>query len=221
MPQVKESLIRRLIKKALNEAELAVGDDNTTFNIKVSVSNPQSETKLGIRIQLKPKSEQFLFTDSDKKAALSVAIMKKLNTSLGEFDIQVSKDTDAETQDPTVLGFFIPLSQIKNMIVKSLGGKNTPDEDDDSPSPKPPSPPLDMVAGAPDDLPPDDKGLDKEPLNEVMRQKMLNEISSMVLKEDFYGFINAGNNMVRSLEGRFEMREAKKYLEYLVKNNIM
>ena len=102
MPQVKESLIRRLIKKALNEAELAVGDDNTTFNIKVSVSNPQSETKLGIRIQLKPKSEQFLFTDSDKKAALSVAIMKKLNTSLGEFDIQESKDTDAETQDPTV-----------------------------------------------------------------------------------------------------------------------
>ena len=131
--------------------------------------------------------------------------MKKLNTSLGGFDIQVSKDTDAETQDPTVLGFFIPLSQIKNMIVKSLGGKSTPDEEDDISSPKPPSP-LGQAAGAPDDLPPDDKGLDKEPLNEVMRQKMLNEISSMVLKEDFYGFINAGNNMVRSLEGRFEIR---------------
>ena len=201
-------------------AELSVGDDNTTFSIKVSVSNPQSETKLGIRIQLKPKSEQFLFTDSDKKAALSVAIMKKLNTSLGGFDIQVSKDTDAETQDPTVLGFFIPLSQIKNMIVKSLGGKSTPDEEDDISSPKPPSP-LGQAAGAPNDLPPDDKGLDKEPLNEVMRQKMLNEISSMVLKEDFYGFINAGNNMVRSLEGRFEIREAKKYFEYLDKNNIM
>ena len=218
MPQVKESLIRQLIKKALNEAELTVGDSNTTFKIKVDVSNPQSETKLGIRIQLKPKSEQFLFTDSDKKAALSVAIMKKLNTSLGEFDIQVSKDTDAETQDPTVLGFFIPLSQIKNMIVKSLGGKSTPDEDNDRPSP---SLPPEQPTNTPDDLPPDDKGLDKEPLNEVMRQKMLNEISSMVLKEDFYGFINAGNNMVRSLEGRFEMREAKKYLEYLVKNNIM
>ena len=54
-----------------------------------------------------------------------------------------------------------------------------------------------------------------------MRQKMLNEISSMVLKEDFYGFINAGNNMLRTLEERFEMREAKKYLEYLVRNNIM
>ena len=54
-----------------------------------------------------------------------------------------------------------------------------------------------------------------------MRQRTLNEISSIVLKEDFYGFINSGQNMLRQLEGKFEMREAKKYLEYLVKNNIM
>ena len=60
-----------------------------------------------------------------------------------------------------------------------------------------------------------------QPLNEAMRQRTLNEISGIVLKEDYYGFINAGNNMLRSLEGRFEMRESKKYLEYLVKNNIM
>ena len=78
-----------------------------------------------------------------------------------------------------------------------------------------------MVAGAPDDLPPDDKGLEERLLNEAMRQRTLNEISGIVLKEDYYGFINAGNNMLRSMEGRFEMREAKKYLEYLVKNNIM
>ena len=120
MPQVKESLIRQLIKKALNEAELTVGDSNITFKIKVDVSNPQSETKLGIRIQLKPKSEDFLFADPDKKGNLSVAIMKKLNSSLGSFDIQVSKDTDAETQDPTVLGFFIPLSQIKKQHYQLL-----------------------------------------------------------------------------------------------------
>jgi hypothetical protein len=149
--------------------------------------------------------------------------MKKLNTALGDFDIQVSKDTDAETQDPTVLGFFIPLSQIKNMIVKSLGGKSTPDEEDDRPSPpSPQSPsPMKQALDAPDDLPPDDKGLEERLLNEAMRQRTLNEISSIVLKEDYYGFINAGNNMLRSMEGRFEMREAKKYLEYLVKNNIM
>ena len=56
---------------------------------------------------MKPTSEEFLFTDTDKKDKLSVAIMKKLNSSLGQYDIQVSKDTDVP--DPTVLGFFIPL----------------------------------------------------------------------------------------------------------------
>ena len=61
----------------------------------------------------------------------------------------------------------------------------------------------------------------KKPINEVMRQKVLNEISGMVIKEDFYSFINAGNNIMRSLEERFDMRESKRYLEYLVKNNIM
>ena len=218
MPQVKESLIRRLIKKALNEAELTVGDSNTTFSIKVDVSNPQSETKLGIRIQLKPKSEDFLFADPDKKGALSVAIMKKLNNSLGQFDIQVSKDTDAETVDPTVLGFFIPLSQIKNMIVKSLGGQ----AEKSSPSPE------DIKRSAPkadiDSLNKlksmgDDKALDKEPLNE-MRQRDLNEISKVVNKDDFYNFINAGNNVLRTLEEN-GIPNGKKYLGYLVKHNIM
>ena len=214
MPQVKESLLNKLIKKAINEAELTVGDDNTTFKIKVSVSNPQSETKLGVRIQLKPKSEQFLFTNTDKKAALSVAIMKKLNTSLGDFDIQVSKDTDAETQDPTVLGFFIPLSQIKNMIVKSLGGKSSEDNNSrPSPAPQPKE--------VPNDLPPNDNGLDKEPLNE-MRQRDLNEISKVVNKDDFYSFINAGNNVLRTLEEKgMSHINGKKYLGYLVKHNIM
>ena len=219
MPQVKEPLLRRLIKEViLKEAELSIGEDNTSFKIKVDVSNPQSETKLGIRIQLKPKSEDFLFADPDRKGALSVAIMKKLNNSLGQFDIQVSKDTDAETVDPTVLGFFIPLSQIKNMIVKSLGGQ----AEKSSPSPE------DIKRSAPkadiDSLNKlksmgDDKDLDKEPLNE-MRVRDLNEISRVVVKEDFYNFINAGNNVLRTLEEN-GIQNGKKYLGYLVKHNIM
>jgi hypothetical protein len=335
MPQVKEPLIRRLIKKAINEAELTVGDSNTTFSIKVDVSNPQSETKLGVRIQLKPKSEDFLFADPDKKGALSVAIMKKLNNSLGQFDIQVSKDTDAETVDPTVLGFFIPLSQIKNMIVKSLGGKS-----ENQPSPPTQPSPSDIKRSAPKanigslnklkamgddedeelteqdlsnmsrttgqgmknyrvsqettggipelyekvnilseliievfkeindsdfdfknyytkneesinktasiisiikdeledrlekDEPVDEKGIEElkkviknlvkeqlKPLNE-MRVRDLNEISKVVVKEDFYNFINAGNNVLRTLEEN-GISNGKKYLGYLVKHNIM
>ena len=217
-------------KKIKNEAEISAGDaENTTFNIKVSVSNPQSETKLGIRLQLKPKEG---FLDPDKKGELEAAIMKKMNNSLEQFDIQISKDTDVP--DPEIMGFFIPLSQLKNMIVKSLGASTTPESPDDAmdnaidnvvkpksnnrPKPSPKKPPLSPDSDVKDDV---EEMINEELLNEVMRQKVLNEISSMVLKEDFYGFINAGNNMMRSLEGRFEMRESKKYLEYLVKNNIM
>ena len=350
MPQVKEPLIRTLVKEALQEAEASFGKDNTKFKISVDVGNPQSETKLGLRIKLRP-SEGFL--EPDKKGELEAAIMTKMNNSLEQFNIQVSKDTDVP--DPEVMGFFIPLPQLKNMIISALGGpspeeKSEPTDEPNKapsmgskPSPSPiPKPsaekpkedplaeqdedPLDRAArlakqplagmgdmtglglkrkgyegeeggelslkelyetsvtvkegmlalwhnivnesnykfkeylennedqwvrtGAVVSMIEDeladrleleepvgpDQGIEelkktisklineqskKHNLNEVMRQKMLNEISSMVLKEDFYGFINAGNNMVRSLEGRFELREAKKYLEYLVKNNIM
>ena len=226
LKEVKDSVKEKKLKK---EAEISAGDaENTTFNIKVSVSNPQSETKLGIRLQLKPKEG---FLEPDKKGELEAAIMKKMNNSLEQFDIQISKDTDVP--DPEIMGFFIPLSQLKNMIVKSLGAAGAaPESPDDTmnkalgnavkPKPNIPKPtskaPLDPDSDVNDDV---EEMINEELLNEVMRQKTLNEISSMVLKEDFYGFINAGNNMMRSLEGRFDMRESKKYLEYLVKNNIM
>lgn len=342
MPQVKEPLLKRLVKEAIKEAESSFGPDNTKFKISVDVGNPQSETKLGLRVKLRPLEG---FLEPDKKGELEAAIMTKMNNSLEQFNIQVSKDTDVP--DPEIMGFFIPIEQLKNMIVSSLGG-STSDEKENQPqvpqtnrpsrptSPKPPTDipddkelseqedPLDRAARlAKEPLPAmsnmtglglkrsqydqeeggelslkdlyetaiavqdglltlwrdivnesdykfkeyfennedqytrtgavismivdeladrleleepvgPDKGIEElkkvikklvkersEPLNEVMRQRTLNEISGMVLKEDFYGFINAGNNILRTLEEKFEMREAKKYLEYLVKNNIM
>ena len=42
------------------------------------------------------------------------------------------------------------------------------------------------------------------------------------MKEDFYAFINAGNNVLRTLEENGKsVSEAKKYLKYLVAHNIM
>jgi len=209
MPQVKEPLITRLVKEALAEAELTAGPDNTKFNIKVLVSNPQSETKLGIRIQLRPLEG---FLEPDKKGQLEAAIMKKFNNSLEKFNLQISLDTD--TQDPEAMGFFIPLPQIKNMIVSALGG--TSEE-----SPKPLSKPSVPSKIVPKDIdaPPDDKGLDKEPLNEMLVRE-LKRINKVVVKEDFYSFINAGNNVLRTLEEN-GIERGKKYLEYLVRNNIM
>ena len=320
MPQVKESILRILIKEALKEAELTAGPENTKFSITVDVGNPQSETKLGVRIQLRPKEG---FLEPDKKDQLSVAIMKKLNTSLGKYDIQISKDTDVP--DPEVLGFFIPLSQLKNMIINTLKGPSQDSEEEpDTPLSNdrpPPGPPPGMSPMGPP--PPTDKedieeqidwstgislkrskygneiggqltidelyekiGVVRDLLAEVfkdilesdyefkdyytrneehisrtqaiieliheelsdrieqnepvgpdqgieelkkviktqlneMRVRDLKEISGVVIKEDFYNFINAGNNVLRTLEERAPHLNGKKYLEYLVKHNIM
>ena len=221
MPQVKESIINKLIKKALKEAESSFGPDNTKFKIGVDVGNPQSETKLGLRIKLRP-SEGYL--EPEKKGELEAAIMTKMNNSLEQFNIQVSKDTDVP--DPEIIGFFIPLDQLKSMIISAIQGPSK--EEPSTAAPKtPPVPPKPTVPS------PDNEDLDEnvkklitklvkeqtQPLNE-MRQRDLNEISKVVVREDFYNFINAGNNVLRSLEEQ-GMPHGKKYLMYLVKHNIM
>ena len=215
MPQVKEPLIRTLVREALKEAELSVGDDNTKFNIKIFVSNPQSETKQGIRIQLKPKDG---FLDPDVKDKLSAAVMTKFNNALEQFKLQISLDTDAS--DPEVMGFFIPLEHIKNMIEVALKGPSAPSPNNNtntSPTPPPPpKPPLPSDSGVKDDV----EEMINEALIEEMRVRDLNEISRVVVKEDFYNFINAGNNVLRTLEEN-NIPNGKKYLSYLVKHNIM
>jgi len=198
----------------LKEAEVTAGESNTNFNLKVDVSNKQSETKLGIRIQLEPKEG---FLEPDLKDKLEIAVSKKLNNALEQFDMQVSKDTDVP--DPTVIGFFIPLSQIKNMIVKSLGGdKGTQSPTPPSPSgvPSPTTAPLPPTSSVKDDV---EEMINEELLKE-MRVRELKEISKTVRKEDFYEFINKGQNIIRTLE-EAGMDNGKKYLEYLVKHNIM
>ena len=206
--------------KQIKEAEMTAGDSQTSFKIKVDVSNKQSETKLGIRIQLTP-TEGMLEPDARDKVEL--AITKKLNTALGEFDIQVSKDTDVP--DPAVIGFFIPLSQIKNMIVKSIGGSSPETKGETPPTDKPEAPAKPTAPAKPVTAPaePEDKEVDEMINKEILREmrvRDLKEISQVVVKEDFYSFINAGNNVLRTLEEN-NIPNGKKYLEYLTKHNIM
>ena len=224
MPQVKESLIRTLIKKAIKEADIKVGSESTLFSISVDLGNPQSETKLGIRIKLRPKE---MILDPETQSKLSVAIAKKLNNSLEKLDMQVSVDTDVPEEN--VIGFFIPLEQIKNMIVSSISSKGKdPDKEDKNiskniqanppqpPKPEMPKPPLSQ------DVKDDVDEMINEKLLSEMRQRDLNEISKVVNKDDFYSFINAGNNVLRTLEENgMSHINGKKYLGYLVKHNIM
>ena len=193
--------IKNIIKEELKEAT-TVDAGGSKFNLRTGVN--KNPTKLGIKLQFEPKGGML---DADVKAKLEVALQEKLNVALAEYDMQISKDTDVPR--PEVIGFFIPLAQIKNLIVKSLTGQKV-----DKP-----------VAAAPEPEGGEDADIEEmiraEMLNE-MRVRDLNEISKVVSKDDFYEFINKGNNILRTLEenGR-SVAEAKKYLKYLVAHNIM
>jgi hypothetical protein len=187
--------IKKIIRKEVLKEATTVNAGNTKFNLRTGVN--KNPTKLGLKIQFEPLAGGL---EADTKAKLEVALQEKLNISLQQYDIQVSKDTDVPR--PEVIGFFIPLAQLKNLIVKSLTGQKV---------------------DAPDVKAPEPEGEENE-MNEMilneMRIRELNEISKVVIKEDFYAFINAGNNMLRSMEEN-GMGNGKKYLGYLVKHNIM
>ena len=143
---------------------------------------------------------------TDVKNKLEVALQEKLNQALMQYDMQISKDTDVPR--PEVIGFFIPLAQIKNLIVKSLTGQKV-----DAPVAAAPEPEGEVSPEAA----PEDEEIEEmirgEMLNE-MRVRDLNEISKVVVKEDFYEFINKGNNILRTLEeSEYTVPEAKKYLK--------
>lgn len=188
--------VKKIIKKEVLKEATTVNAGNTKFNLRTGVN--KNPTKLGLKVQFEPLGGGL---ETDIKAKLEVALQEKLNLALADYDIQVSKDTDVPR--PDVIGFFIPLAQLKNLIVKSLTGQKV---------------------DKPDVMAPEPEG--EEEINEMilneMRVRDLNEISKVIMKEDFYAFINAGNNVLRSLEenGR-SVNEAKKYLSYLVKHNIM
>ena len=199
--------IKKLIRKELHEAT-TVDAGGSKFNLRTGVN--KNPTKLGIKIQFEPKGGML---DTDVKNKLEVALQEKLNQALMEYDMQVSKDTDVPR--PEVIGFFIPLAQVKNLIVKSLTGQKV-----DKPTTAAPEPEGEATPEGGEDADIEEM-IKSEMLNE-MRVRDLNEISKVILKEDFYAFINAGNNVLRTLEenGR-SVSEAKKYLGYLVKHNIM
>ena len=187
--------IKNLIKEELKEAT-TVNAGNTKFNLRTGVN--KNPTKLGLKIQFEPLGGSL---EADIKSKLEVALQEKLNLALSDYDIQVSKDTDVPR--PDVIGFFIPLAQLKNLIVKSLTGQKVDKPDVMAPEPE------------------GEEEVNEQLLNE-MRVRDLNEISKVVKKDDFYSFINAGNNIIRDMEDAgMSVAEGKKYLSYLTKHNIM
>ena len=108
--------VQKIIREELSE-ETNVTADNTTFVMRTGVN--KNPTKLGLKIQFTPKEGGL---DRDTKARLAQVLQSKLNESLRQFGLQASIDTDVP--NPEVVGFMIPLMQVKNMIVKAIGGSS-------------------------------------------------------------------------------------------------
>jgi len=208
--------IKKIIKEELKEAEVTAG--GTKFNLRMGVN--RNKTKLGIKVQFEELGDPL---SNDMRDRLEVALQEKLNEGLSKYKMIVNVDTDVPYRDRMdgsrikPIAFFIPLAQIKSIVIEGLG-----QEEAETPvAPEAPEPTGSgdgfETAGA-DEM---DEMIQAEMINE-MRVRDLNEISKVVTKEDFYEFINKGNNILRSLEssGR-SVAEAKKYLIYLVKHNIM
>ena len=122
--------IKNLIREEVHEAswlyeplkeETNVTADNTTFVMRTGVN--KNPTKLGLKVQFTPKGSTL---DRETKARLAQILQSKLNDSLREFGLQASIDTDVP--NPEVVGFMIPLMQVKNMIVKAIGGSESSSE---------------------------------------------------------------------------------------------
>ena len=219
----KEPMVKALkdkkSKKSLKK-EATVTADNTKFQLRTGVN--KNPTKLGIKIQFEPQAGSL---DNELKGKLEVALQEKLNTALADYDIQVSKDTDVPREH--VIGFFIPLSQLKNLIITSLTGKPSPKPTVPAPAPAASRPAAPRPTASKPTPPPSNKkdSVDEminEALIEEMRVRDLNEASKIVNKDDFYGFINAGNNILRTFEENGKtVKEAKAYIKYLTAHNIM
>ena len=121
--------VKKIIRKEVLKEATTVNAGNNKFNIRTCVN--KNPTKLGLKIQFEPLVDGL---EQDLKSKLEVALQEKLNDSLKEYDIQVSKDTDVPR--PEVIGFFIPLAQLKNLIVKSLTGKKVDAPDVKAPEPE-------------------------------------------------------------------------------------
>ena len=114
------NMVYETLDGLLQEAELKTGDND--FTIKVDVN--KNPTKKGIKIQLLPKGNTVL-VDPDEKIDVNEKVQSAMNAKLRKYDLQVNIDPDIKqaTDNPNVLGYYIPLSQIKNLILKALKGE--------------------------------------------------------------------------------------------------
>jgi hypothetical protein len=83
---------------------------------KLKVSVNKNPTKEGIKVQfVLPQT-----LEGDAKAEAAQKLQSKLNQGLEQYNLTVSQDTDVPYSN--VIGFLIPIADIKLLIKNAIGG---------------------------------------------------------------------------------------------------
>ena len=85
---------------------------------KLKVDVNHNPTKKGIKIQfVLPES-----IEGDEKASVTQKLQSKLNAGLSQYNLTVSQDTDVPYNN--VIGFLVPIADIKLLIKNAISGNN-------------------------------------------------------------------------------------------------
>ena len=117
---------------------------------KLIVDVNHNPTKKGIKVQFAlPQT-----LEGDAKAAAAQKLQSKLNQGLEQYNLTVSQDTDVPYSN--VIGFLIPIADVKLLIKKALGmGEEGQGEQ------------------APEEMPAEEMPAPEEPMKEVKRMQKL------------------------------------------------
>jgi hypothetical protein len=92
------------------------------MNSKLRVSVNKNPTKEGVKVQfVLPQT-----LEGDKKAEATQKLQSKLNQGLEQYNLTVSQDTDVPYSN--VIGFLIPIADIKLLIKNAIGGGKESEE---------------------------------------------------------------------------------------------
>jgi len=98
---------------------------------KLRVDVNHNPTKKGIKVQfVLPQT-----LEGDKKAEATQKLQSKLNQGLEQYNLTVSQDTDVPYSN--VIGFLIPIADIKLLIKNAIGGGSAEPSPEEAPAEEP------------------------------------------------------------------------------------
>ena len=138
---------------------------------KLRVDVNHNPTKKGVKVQfVLPQT-----LEGDAKAQATQKLQSKLNQGLEQYNLTVSQDTDVPYSN--VIGFLIPIADIKLLIKNAIGGGAAPEEE------APAEPPAEEPAP-------------EEPVKEIKRMQelagLLREFSEDKLRQDIANLKDKG-----------------------------